>query len=211
MNVFKAVKENVTPMDAAKHYGLSMNRKGMCICPFHNDRHPSMKIDDRTGGSFYCFGCQESGDVISLTAKLFGLSNHEAAVKLAGDFCVSYDDPGKGGFVRSTKSEKQFPDKKAADREFAIRKRELCGKIVNLMREVRAEKLNGEEKAIQTLEENKLYIWAVNRLDVIEERYEYLLKTTDDEVRAEIDDIEKEVRKDVGEFEEIRRRCKDRT
>ena len=40
---------------------------GLC-CPFHDDRHPSMKVDRR----FHCFGCQADGDVIDFTARLFG-------------------------------------------------------------------------------------------------------------------------------------------
>jgi len=59
----------------------------MACCPFHSDRTPSMKLDRR----FHCFGCQEDGDVIDFTAKLFGLNPREAAEKLAQDFGISYD------------------------------------------------------------------------------------------------------------------------
>ena len=41
-----------------------------------------MKLDER----YYCFGCGATGDAVDLTAKLFGLSPHEAARKLAYDF-----------------------------------------------------------------------------------------------------------------------------
>ena len=54
----------------------------MACCPFHDDKHPSMKIDHR----FHCFGCQADGDVIDFTARLFSLSSKEAALKLAGGF-----------------------------------------------------------------------------------------------------------------------------
>ena len=54
----------------------------MACCPFHDDKHPSMKVDRR----FHCFGCQADGDVIDFTARLFGLSGKEAALKLAEDF-----------------------------------------------------------------------------------------------------------------------------
>ena len=62
----------------------------MACCPFHDDKHPSMKVDRR----FHCFGCQADGDVIDFTARLFGLSSKEAALKLAEDFSVSYDAKG---------------------------------------------------------------------------------------------------------------------
>ena len=60
MNVFNAVKSSITTRQAAELYGLTVNRKGMCKCPFHEDKNPSMKVDKR----FHCFGCQADGDVI---------------------------------------------------------------------------------------------------------------------------------------------------
>ena len=89
-NVFEAVKQSVTTRQAAEHYGIRVNRNGMCVCPFHNDKNPSMKVDKR----FHCFGCQADGDVIDFTARLFGLNSKEAALKLAEDFSVSFDAKG---------------------------------------------------------------------------------------------------------------------
>ena len=89
-NVFEAVKQSVTTSQAAEFYGIPVGRNGMACCPFHDDKHPSMKVDRR----FHCFGCQADGDVIDFTARLFGLSNKEAALKLAEDFSVRYDAKG---------------------------------------------------------------------------------------------------------------------
>lgn len=88
MNVFEAVKQSVTPRQAAEHYGVKVNRNGMVCCPFHQDKNPSMKIYKQR---FHCFGCQATGDVIDFTSRLFGLSTREAAEKLAADFGVSYE------------------------------------------------------------------------------------------------------------------------
>ena len=84
MNVFKEVKAVVTARQAAERYGFKVNRAGMTCCPFHNDRNPSMKLDDR----FYCFGCGVTGDAVDLTARLLDLSPKEAAVQLASDFGI---------------------------------------------------------------------------------------------------------------------------
>ena len=89
-NIFEAVKESVTTRQAAEYYGVQVGRNGMACCPFHDDKHPSMKVDRR----FHCFGCQADGDVIDFTARLFGLSGKEAALKLAEDFSVRYDAKG---------------------------------------------------------------------------------------------------------------------
>ena len=86
MDLFKAVKETVTARDAAVRYGLHVSHKGMCVCPFHADKNPSMKVDER----FHCFGCQADGDVISFTARLFHVSPKEAARQLANDFGIQY-------------------------------------------------------------------------------------------------------------------------
>ena len=43
----------------------------MVRCPFHEDHTPSIKLNDTY---YYCFGCGATGDVIDLTAQLFGLS-----------------------------------------------------------------------------------------------------------------------------------------
>ena len=77
-NVFEAVKQSVSTREAAAFYGIEVKRNGMACCPFHDDKNPSMKVDQR----FHCFGCGEDGDVIDFTAKLFNLSPKEAAEKL---------------------------------------------------------------------------------------------------------------------------------
>lgn len=90
MNFFESVKVAVTVKQAAEHYGLEVNRNGMTRCPFHDDRHPSMKLNK---SYFYCFGCGATGDVIDFVARLFGLSSYEAAQKLAYDFGIDPDKP----------------------------------------------------------------------------------------------------------------------
>ena len=44
MTIFETVKTTVAPRMAAEHFGLSVSRNGMVCCPFHDDRHPSMKL-----------------------------------------------------------------------------------------------------------------------------------------------------------------------
>ena len=61
----------------------------MALCPFHEDHHPSMKLDQR----YYCFGCRATGDVIDFTARLFGISQKSAALKLAQDFGIDPRPP----------------------------------------------------------------------------------------------------------------------
>ena len=90
MNLFETVKSAVTVKQAAEYYGYKVNRSDMICCPFHDDRHPSMKLNK---DYFYCFGCGAPGDVIDFVARLFGLSSYEDAKKLAYDFGIDPDTP----------------------------------------------------------------------------------------------------------------------
>ena len=105
-NVFEAVKQSVSTREAAEFYGRKVSRTGMACCPFHDDKNPSMKVDQR----FHCFGCGADGDVIDFTAKLFNLSPKEAAEKLAQDFGLIYDSqaPPRRRYVRQKNEAQKF-------------------------------------------------------------------------------------------------------
>ena len=90
MRVFETIKAAVTPMQAAEHYGLRVLPNGMTCCPFHKDRHPSLKLNE---DYFFCFGCGASGDVIDFTARLFGITLKDSATKLAADFGINPRPP----------------------------------------------------------------------------------------------------------------------
>lgn len=104
-SVFEVVKQSVTVREAAEMYGIEVKRGGMACCPFHDDRHPSLKLNE---DYFYCFGCGATGDAIDFTARLYDLAPKEAAEKLAQDFGLSYDSkaPPRRSHVRQ-KSEAQ--------------------------------------------------------------------------------------------------------
>ena len=91
MTMYETIKAAVPVNQAAEHYGLKVSRNGMACCPFHHDRHPSLKLNE---DYFFCFGCGSKGDVIDLVARLFDLNSHEAAQKLAADFGIS-TEPGQ--------------------------------------------------------------------------------------------------------------------
>ena len=105
-NVFEAVKQSVSTREAAEFYGIKVSRTGMACCPFHDDKNPSMKVDQR----FHCFGCGADGDVMDFTAKLFDLSPKESAEKLAQDFGLIYDSqaPPRRRYVRQKTEAQQF-------------------------------------------------------------------------------------------------------
>ncbi len=88
--IFDTLKARITVPQAAAHYGVRIGRNGMCRCPFHPDKTPSMKINETY---YYCFGCHCTGDVIGFTARLFNLSPLDAARKLVLDFGIDPNTP----------------------------------------------------------------------------------------------------------------------
>ena len=105
MDLFTQIKMAVTVKEAAEHYGLEVNRGNMVCCPFHNDRTPSMKLNE---DYFYCFGCGAHGDVVALTAQVFDLPPAEAAKKLAADFGITERKPSVLAKLKRGKSQAEL-------------------------------------------------------------------------------------------------------
>lgn len=105
MNLFDTVKAAVHPRMAAERYGLPIRQGSMVCCPFHNDRTPSMKLNE---DYFYCFGCGAHGDVVALTAQLFDLPPAEAAKKLAADFGITEQKPSVLAKLKRGKSQAEL-------------------------------------------------------------------------------------------------------
>jgi DNA primase len=58
-------------------------RNYMAICPFHQEKTPSMSIDPARG-LYYCHGCHQSGDIFTFVQETEGLTFPEALESLAG-------------------------------------------------------------------------------------------------------------------------------
>ena len=119
MTIYETIKAAISVKQAAEHYGLKVSHNGMACCPFHNDRHPSLKLNE---DYFFCFGCGAKGDVIDLVARLFNLSSYDAAKKLAYDFGIDPDKPPAAAALRKPK----YPLAKAFQNETLHCQRILC-------------------------------------------------------------------------------------
>ena len=82
-DVFRECRERVSAQDAARRYGLTFDRRGWALCPFHNDKHPSMSFHK---GRFRCWVCDAGGDSIDFTARFLGLDAMGAVECLNADF-----------------------------------------------------------------------------------------------------------------------------
>ena len=185
MNVFEAVKQSVTTRQAAEFYGIRVGRNGMCVCPFHADKNPSMKVDRR----FHCFGCQADGDVIDFAARLFDLNSKEAALKLAADFSIPFDSKGHD-------PPKRKPVKSKISEELRYRKAEQhCFRVLSDYRHL-LEQWKTEYAPKQPDEDwHPLFVEALQRLSHIEYLLDVLLSPDLEERAALVADYGKEVRK----------------
>ncbi|MDO4523439.1 MAG: CHC2 zinc finger domain-containing protein [Eubacteriales bacterium] len=102
-NIFEQVKEQVTARQVGEYLGIHIFHNGMCCCPFHSDKHPSMKIEK----TYHCFGCGVGGDAIDLAARLQGISQYEAAKKIIADFHLPIELPHKKKQQRVQKKPKE--------------------------------------------------------------------------------------------------------
>jgi hypothetical protein len=80
------VKDNIDIRVATEIYGLTYDRRGAALCPFHNEKTPSFRVK---GDYYHCFGCGASGDVIKFVEELFDLDFIHSVKKLSGDFALN--------------------------------------------------------------------------------------------------------------------------
>ena len=90
MSIFETIKAAVRVPQAAAYYGMKIQRNHMTRCCFHDDHHPSMKLNDTY---YYCFACLEHGDVIDLVAQLHRESHYAAVQRIARDFGIGPNSP----------------------------------------------------------------------------------------------------------------------
>ncbi|MDE2101284.1 MAG: AAA family ATPase [Patescibacteria group bacterium] len=72
-----AIKKQIHIADVISAFIPLKNIGGrmMCVCPFHDDKNPSLVIHQQR---FRCFGCEANGDVIEFVTKLQGCTVPEA-------------------------------------------------------------------------------------------------------------------------------------
>jgi len=84
-DLFEQIKNLLDIKHVLDVYGVQINTKNSALCPFHNEKTPSFKINNKNN-TFKCFGCDSGGSVIDFVMKYFNLSAIEAARKLDTDF-----------------------------------------------------------------------------------------------------------------------------
>jgi DNA primase len=79
------IRERTDIVEVVRESVPSLKKRGRAwlgLCPFHKEKTPSFNVNQERG-FFKCFGCGESGDVISFLMKELGYTFHEACHSLA--------------------------------------------------------------------------------------------------------------------------------
>ncbi|AEA33467.1 DNA primase [Hippea maritima] len=83
-DIVEEIKKRVDIVDFISGY-VSLKKRGsnyFGLCPFHHEKTPSFSVNPK-GGFYHCFGCGESGDVITFLMKIENLDFKEAIRELA--------------------------------------------------------------------------------------------------------------------------------
>ena len=187
MNLFETVRTNVKAVDVVLMAGFQPNRSKMICCPFHNDKHPSMKVDRR----YFCFGCGVKGDAVDFVANYYGLSLKEAAEKIISDFGLPYNNTGYAEGVR-----KPIAAKRSEYQIWAEKKQELFAHLSRLHEQLREMKMRYAPKDREDSEWSPLFVMAAKELTYVEYLYDYcMFEATEEELKRKIDEITKEMEK----------------
>lgn len=82
----RRIKEDLPAERVFTFYGYPPDRNGFVLCPFHNEKTPSLKLFTGDNPGWHCFGCGEGGSVIDFVMKLFDLTFPQAVLRLCTDF-----------------------------------------------------------------------------------------------------------------------------
>lgn len=151
------IKQSVSMREVVERYGIHIDRKGFCCCPFHKEKTASMKIYK---SSYNCFGCGANGDVFSF---LMGMEHC--------DFKTAYNSLGG--------SYKQQSDHQRNLYHYHLQKRKE-DEIKRLQRAEQEKKEVTEEIRMQKLFKKLSPVFsddwceAVNRLEYLFYKLEYL-------------------------------------
>lgn len=123
-----AINERLLTREVFRYYGIKLNIKGYCKCPFHsngNEKTPSMFVYPKDRG-YHCFACGETGDSIKFVQRYFNLSFKDACRKMNQDFRLGLPLDGEiNAEERRRINREAYLRRKAREREEAEQKRVL--------------------------------------------------------------------------------------
>jgi len=198
VTVFEQVKSAVDMRTVAEGYGLHIDRGGMCICPFHEERTPSAKI---YSDNLHCFGCGTHVDVISFTQKMFGLDKPIDAVKKLNDDYGLNIDIGKAPTAEEVSEYQKRIAEKREYEEWEKRAWRTLNDYLWLMREWKAFAPASPDEIA-----DKRFVYSLHHLDYAEYLCHEFINSNKDgrlsmkNIVAEIADFQKNISADFSKL-----------
>lgn len=151
------IKQSVSMREVVEGYGIRIDRKGFCCCPFHKEKTGSMKVYK---DSYNCFGCSANGDIFSF---VMGMEHcdFKTAFKMLGGSYKQKSDHQRNlyHYHLQKRKEKEIKDAQRAEQE----KKEV-------IEEIRMQKLFKKLSPVFSDD----WCEAVNRLEYLFYKLEYL-------------------------------------
>lgn len=190
--IIEKINDDTSIVDIISDY-VQLKRAGanhVGLCPFHNEKTPSFTVSE-SKKIFHCFGCGESGNVITFVMKRENLDFREAIVLLADKLGIEIEE--------GSEEDQKYIDERL--KTYEINKKAAMYFYNNLKQSKRAQ---------QYLAYRKLSGKVINQfglgysLDSWEHLYNYLKKDYTDEEILRTGLIGK--KKDNGYFDKLRNR-----
>ena len=197
MTIFDEVKSLVDVPTAARSYGVEVHRGNMALCPFHRERHPSCKLYE---DHYYCFGCQAHGDVIKLVQELFGLSPIEAVKQLNSDFALGLDVDKPPDMEKVNRRRREIAERKAEK----ARLEHMYDVLLRYFTLLDKYKMR-YAPSFPDDETDRRFVYALQNIGYAEymlEKFNRFDKEQLEEIKLEVDRIEREYKRCVEEWGE---------
>jgi DNA primase len=164
------IRELINVESALEQYGISFNNRGYAICPFHNEKTASFKVQNKL--YWHCFGCGKSGDIIDYVIDYCGLKWSDAISKINTDFNLNLPIGRKQTVAESLQASRRQREleQERADRVERIEQHErlLDTYAAFDCAAMRLKPKPGETKV------NPIYLYALTQL----EYYKWLIRDT---------------------------------
>lgn len=76
------IKQSMTMKDVLSRYNIEV-KKGMCCCPIHKEKHPSMQVFK---DGYKCYACQRHGDIFKFVMEMENCDFKTAFISLGGTY-----------------------------------------------------------------------------------------------------------------------------